>query len=408
MEQTGSVTEEEEPAVTEAAQDAPEAPEAGQAVTPEPEEAPEAGAAEEESAAGAAAAKRKKRIRIFLICLCSLLVLAAAAAAGVWVYAQRVWNSQQQPESSFAQEEVHTNPDIPEETRKVFLSGEYTLIMFYGVDARNNEDILKNANADTDILCCINNETREVRLVSILRDTFLETTKGKHRKLTDIYSQYGVQESLGTINQCLDLNVTKYVTVNWKAVADVVDALGGLDIEMKKSEVNALDRYLWDVEEATGLTANFLFNEGAGTYHLDGVQTVAYARIRNVGHHDITRSERHRTVIAKILEKAKDADIGTLADICEMVFPSISTNFSFSQTLDIMSEINDFTIVDTTVFPFEYRDQTQLSTAYVYPKNLDNNVSDLHAYLFGEEEYEPSDTVKEISDYIKQYRKSHP
>ncbi len=345
--------------------------------------------------------QKKKRKKTLLIVVGTLLVLLIATCLFAWFYIQNMWNKMEMV--SFNRSDVQTN-DLSDSVLQA--SEGYTTIMLYGVDARNNSDLLKNANADTDMICCINNETKEIKLVSILRDTFMETTTNRHTKLTNVYSGYGVQESLQTINRNLDLNITQYVTVNWKAVAQAVDILGGLDIEMSKAEAKATNNYIDEVISTTGISSSSI-EEVAGTHHLDGVQTVAYARVRSVGNSDITRTQRQRTVILAMLEVAKKASLTTLNKLCNEVFPGISTNFTFSEVLELALDVSSYTIADQALFPFSYVSQ-QGGSYYIYSTTLVENVEQLHYFLYGNENYEPSSTVETISQYITTYAANNP
>lgn len=346
-------------------------------------------------------AKKRKKMIILVVVEVIVLLLIAGGAFAVF-YVQNLWDKVETV--SFEKHEVQTNEDLPETV--IESSKGYTTIMFYGVDARNNTDLVKNANSDSDIICCINNDTKEVKLVSVLRDTFVQTTDGKWHKLTDVYAMYGVQEAIETINRNFDLNISEYVTVNWRAVAETIDLLGGLDIEISSAEASAINQFLDETIRATGIQGDYV-DVYEGEHHLTGIQCTSYARVRNVGHHDIDRASRQRTVIMKMLEAAKSAGIGTLNDICNEVFPNISTNFSLTEVLGLAADVASYDIVEQTLFPFDYVDQ-QGGHYYVYCNTLVDNVTALHKLLYDNDAYSPSATVQGISDYITEYRYENP
>ena len=359
--------------------------------------------------------KKKKGKFVALLVLEVLLVVLVAAGAVFFFWSKNKVDNMQRPaqeaEVTFAASDVVTNADIPEEAKEI-MREKYTTFMIYGVDARNNRDLVKYANADTDIICCINNETKEVKLVSILRDTFLETSNGKHTKLTDIYAGYGVQESIQTINRCCDLTITQYVTVNWTLVAKIIQYIGGIDIELSNSEAKAINDYSYEISTISGIPTSYVEARGKDTYHLDGVQAAAYCRIRSVGHHDITRAERQRKVISIALTKVKAMSLTEQVGLLDMATQegNIATNFSYAEMMSILTDVGSYWIGEQGLFPFEgeYRDQSNLSTAYVYCDTLSENVTMLHKFLYGQENYRPSGTVEEVSEYITSYRKEHP
>lgn len=347
------------------------------------------------------ARKKKKKKMIVLVIIEVLALLVIAAGAFAYFYVQNQYDKIETV--AFQKHDVATNPDLPSSV--VETSKGYRTIMFYGVDARNNSDLTKNANSDSVIICSINNDTKEIKLVSILRDTMVQTTDGKYHKLTDVYAAYGVQEALETINRNFDLNITEYVTVNWYAVAETIDLMGGLDIEITDKEAAAINQFLWETSKSTGIASSNV-DVYEGVHHLDGIQSTTYARVRNVGHHDITRAERQRKVISLMLEKAKQSSIGTLNDICNTVFPNISTNLTLSDILSLASDVASYKIADQGLFPYKYWDQSG-GHYYVYCNTLTENVDQLHTFLFGNEEYTPSSTVQTISEYILDYRSEH-
>ena len=346
--------------------------------------------------------KRKKKFKTLLIVEIVVFVIFLIFAA-IFLYVKSKFDVMNQNAEDFNQADVQTSD--------VKTSERYRMIMLYGVDARNNKDVASQANADSDIICRIDNETGEIILISVLRDTFMQTSNGKYKKLTDVYSNYGVKESLQTINRNLDLGITEYISVNWKGLIDAVDILGGIDIKVTSSEITQLNKFGSEAAKVAGYKYTPL-SGGEGVRHLNGSQAAGYARIRNVTvngeGHDIARATRQRTVITEMLNVAKKAGFSTLKQILDKVLPEIATNISFADALALATDIGKYKIVDTGCYPYDYKDQSSLSTAYVYPTTLESNNIKLHEVLFGKDGYKPSSTVNKINDYIDKYRKEHP
>ncbi len=366
-----------------------------------------------ETKAQAAAKNRKKRhgkyVALLVVEIFAVVLVSLIAVGFFYVKSKYDVMTVQDQEVSFERRDIQTNEGIEDKLQEINES--YQLIMAYGVDARNNTDLLKDANADTDIIICIDRESKQVKLVSVLRDSYLCMTNGKYRKLTDIYAGYGVKESLETINKNFDLNINQYVTVNWKALAKAVDILGGIDVEVTNAEIRQINEYGKEVSKVTGYKYKEM-SSGSGERHLTGEQAVAFARIRNVTidgeGHDIARATRQRKVIKAMLSAAKSASLSDLNTLLNEVLPMAATNIVFSDALGLMADVAGYEISDQTSFPFKYIDQSNLTTAYVYYNTLISNVSELHAFLFGDENYQPSSTVQNISSYIDQYRRDHP
>ncbi|MBQ0026103.1 MAG: LCP family protein [Lachnospiraceae bacterium] len=368
--------------------------------------------------------KKKKSVgRVLLIILTCILGLIFALALTVFIYAYSKYSKlgEGAPEP-IKEEEIYVNPEVKEKenqgkkptsspfdpTTPAQPTKSYTTIMLYGVDTFSNSELSQWGNADSEIICCIDDETKAVKLISVLRDTFVETTTGKHNKLTDIYSAYGVKESLGTINKCFDLQITKYASVNWRTIAKAVNALGGIDLHLSSKEVDYIIAGKDGYSARSGIKTGDLVNRGSDTYHLDGIQTLTHASNRTTGHHDLSRAERQRDILKAMLAAAKQCSFSELEDVIDAILPGVSTNLDLTEILAMALDVTKYHIDDTTLFPFKYWDQSNLRTAYVYCNTLTSNVTELHEYQYGEVGYEPANTVRRISDYIVDYRKEHP
>ena len=201
------------------------------------------------------------------------------------------------------------------------------------------------------------------------------------------------------LNSNLDLDIKDYVCVDWAAMVEVIDDLGGLDLEITQGEMNQINKYKWEVDKATGLSTPNLTQYGK--VHLDGTQATTYARIRKLQGDDFKRASRQRIVLQAILEKAKQADIGTLTSICNSVVDDISTTLTISQILSLAKDVKSYKIASTTGFPFDLTTKNMSVTGdTVIPADLATNVTKLHKYMFDDISYVPTQTVQAISDTI--------
>lgn len=300
------------------------------------------------------------------------------------------------------------NIGISDEVKNNQVMQGYTTIGLVGVDSRDG-DLESGTNSDTMIIASINNDTKEVKLVSVYRDTYLrigedEEGNGIYNKANSAYAKYGPQGFMRMLNSNLDLNVTYFVTVDFQAVAEAVELLGGIDEELSEEEIIHLNNYCKETAEVTGMDYEPL-EEVAGVHHLNGVQTVAYARIRYTVGDDFRRAARQREVIYKIVEKAKNADVGTLTKILDEVFPSIKTNMSKADILSMGLSMLSYDIADQAGFPHDHVYGENVKNAMngldcVVPVTLESNVIWLHEFLYPEDAYEPSENVKAYSNRI--------
>lgn len=285
----------------------------------------------------------------------------------------------------------------------------YTTIACVGLDLDSNGGTLARGNSDTMIIASINNDTKKVRLVSIYRDTYLrvgedEQGNGQYGKANSAYQLGGAEQMLSMMNTNLDLNVQDFVTVDFNAVATVAELLGGVDMELKAEEVVHLNNYCVETSEATGMSYEKL-EEVDGVHHLNGVQTVAYARIRYTSGNDFRRAARQRAVIYALVAKAKNADLATLNAIVDEVFPMVRTSLNKTEIIKMGMAMISYDIEEQTGFPFDHLYGENVKNALdgcdaVLPVTLESNVVKLHDFLYDVENYEPSEAVKSYSQRI--------
>lgn len=284
----------------------------------------------------------------------------------------------------------------------------YTTIGLIGLDGRDGK-LKSGVRSDTMIIASINNDTKKVKLVSVYRDTYLRIGEdsegnGQYNKANAAYAKGGPEQFLSMLNTNLDLNVTDFVSVDFQAVAEAVELLGGIDVELKEEEVIHLNNYCVETSKVTGMDYTPL-EEKAGVHHLNGVHTVSYARIRYTSGNDFRRAARQREVIYKIIEKAKNSDIATLSKILDKVFPKVYTSFTKAEILQMGMSMMSYDIEDQTGFPFDHLYGERVKDAMggldvVLPVTLESNVIKLHEFLYPEDSYTPSDEVKAYSQRI--------
>lgn len=271
----------------------------------------------------------------------------------------------------------------------------YTNVALFGTDSRAKE-LDKGTRSDCIIVASLNNKTKEVRMVSVYRDTLLDIKDGQLQKCNAAYSYGGPTQAINMLNKNLDLDIQDYVTVDFSAIANAIDLLGGLDIEIKEEEVQYLNKFVGETARVSGKKANKITE--AGMQHLDGVQATTYARIRSTAGGDFTRTERQRLVIEKIVEKAQKSDLATINKIIDEVFPSIKTSFSIAEILSYAKDFTEYSIGASSGFPFDKTTDTISGLgSIVIPVTLEDNVKQLHEYLYDDKEYQPSSEVSTIS-----------
>jgi LCP family protein required for cell wall assembly len=273
----------------------------------------------------------------------------------------------------------------------------YRNIALFGVDSRSGE-LESGTNSDTIMVASINEKTGDIKLVSVYRDTYLDHTNGTYGKATECFSGGGAERAVNMLNKNLDLDIEDFVTVDFNGVIEAVDLLGGIELDITEEERGWLNGYLVETSQVTGVSYDEVAS--AGTQTVTGIQAMAYCRIRYTEGWDYKRTERQRTVLEKVFEKAKAKGVTGLLPLVNTMMDYISTSLSNTELLALAAGISRYNITETTGFPFDYQAADISAGDCVVPVNLAANVSQLHQYLFGESDYTASDTVQEISNQI--------
>lgn len=278
----------------------------------------------------------------------------------------------------------------------------YTTIALFGIDARSNTSMEEGNRSDSIMIASINNDTKEVRIVSVYRDTLLEIEDGSGltTKVNAAYAYGGPELAIQTLNANLDLQITDFVTVNFLALTKAIDDLGGIEINITDGELAVINSGITEQINITGIYSDGVFTTGSQL--LNGTQATAYARIRSTDQGDITRTERQREVLSKMIAKAKKSDLSTINDIIDDVFPNVCTSITKDDMISLAKGLIDYELGDTVGFPMAWSAVSHPTKGSILvPANLEANVSALHEFLFDTIDYVPTSEVQRISQVIE-------
>lgn len=343
-------------------------------------------------------AKKKKRKTILLLIE---IVLLLVLIAGAWFISRGTGVTK----INIKEEDIVMNETV---ANNESLKG-YRNIALFGVDARD-KSLGKGNRSDTIIIASINEDTGDVKLCSVYRDTYLNLGNDSYNKCNAAYAKGGPEQAINMLNMNLDLNITDYVTVGFTGLREVIDAIGGVTIDVQENEIVHLNNYQISMVGKTDDGENYYATEGKdyiavtspGPQVLNGLQATAYCRIRYVGD-DFVRAERQRRVIAECLEVAKKSDPTKLIKAFDGVTDSISTSFDADEIASLIKDVGKYNIVASDGFPFATNRETGKvgsKGSCVIPNNLEQNVVLLQDFFFGNTSYEPSVEVKNYSSKI--------
>lgn len=333
--------------------------------------------------------KKSKLAKILLIVLIVIVLLLGIVSGGAIWFINNKFDKMQKVELN--EEELDINKKTEES-----LSG-YRNIALFGVDSRSN-NLEKGNRSDCIIIASINNKTKDVRLISVYRDSYVEIDGHGLDKITHAYSYGSAQLAVKTLNKNLDLNIKEFVTVNFESVANAIDKLGGVAINVEsKEELKYLNKNIDETAKVAGKSNEKLTRTGTQT--VNGVQAVAYSRIRYTKGGDYKRTERMRNVIQAMVKKLKTKSVGELNSFVDFMLPQVYTNIKSGDIIKLLPSATSFKITDSIGWPYETKGIT-LNRWYGVPVTLESNVQRLHKEVFDENSYTVPDKIKTISDSI--------
>lgn len=317
--------------------------------------------------------KPKKGLKAFGITVLVLLIILAILVGGTYAFINSKLSKMQKVDLN--ENDLNVSAQTEEKL------ADYRNIAIFGVDSRD-DSYDKGNRSDCIIIASINNKTKVVKLISVYRDTYVQIEGHGLDKITHAYSYGEAPLAIKTLNSNLDLNIKEFATVNFDVVKETVDYIGGISMPITSEEVSQIP----------GITK-------AGTYTLNGEQALAYSRIRHATGGDYKRTERMRNVLTATVNKVKSLNISKLNGFVDTILPKVYTNVTSSEIFSMMPSIANYKITDSIGWPYNTKGIT-MDRWYGIPITLESNVTQLHKEAFGETDYVPSDTVKDISNKI--------
>ncbi len=358
------------------------------------------------SNAGRRRRKRGRKKHPLLQLLASLMVLLAAAGVGLLLYAVHGIPRYSGPEIPVPEAEAAVQ-ETPADTGSDTASNtafkpdaamnDYMNIALFGVDSRDKDLLEGNNRSDSIMIMSIHRKTGETKVVSVFRDTVLDVGDGYYTKCNAAYAYGGPSQAVAMLNDNLDLNITDFVTIGFEGLADAIDALGGIELEITEEEAEYINMYVRDMSKELG-TANTPVS-GAGKQKLNGIQATAYCRIRYTAGDDFKRAQRQRTVLQLTAQKAAKANPLQLYRVLTALKKEVTTSLSDKEMTELLTKLASLSVSETMGFPRE--DGRVFATidgqSCIVPDTLSSEVTALHAWMFGTQDYQPSEGVQKRS-----------
>lgn len=343
--------------------------------------------------------KKRKWIRSLPLLIAEICILLISVVVMYVV----VTTTDEVEHKDIDREQIIINEEVKEthkKEEKQKISKGYRNIALFGVDARDGQ-LGRGTRSDSIIIASINQDTQEIKLVSVFRDTFLNLSNDTYNKCNAAYAQGGPEQAISMLNTNLDLDITDYVTVGFGGLIDSVNALGGIEMEIMEVEISHLNNYQLTMSEELGV--DYIPIKHSGRQVLNGMQATAYCRIRYTKGDDFRRAQRQRDVLTAMMEKAKEASVSSLTEMVDAILPEVETSLGVNEIISVLGSVAGYNVVASDGFPFEdNRTGANVGSkgSCVIPDDLEENVVELHELLFPEAEYKPSRQVRSISGEI--------
>ncbi len=343
--------------------------------------------------------KKRKWIRSLPLLIAEICILLISVVVMYVV----VTTTDEVEHKDIDREQIIINEEVKEtheKEEKQKISKGYRNIALFGVDARDGQ-LGRGTRSDSIIIASINQDTQEIKLVSVFRDTFLNLSNDTYNKCNAAYAQGGPEQAISMLNTNLDLDITDYVTVGFGGLIDSVNALGGIEMEIMEVEISHLNNYQLTMSEELGV--DYIPIKHSGRQVLNGMQATAYCRIRYTKGDDFRRAQRQRDVLTAMMEKAKEASVSSLTEMVDAILPEVETALGVNEIISVLGSVAGYNVVASDGFPFEdNRTGANVGSkgSCVIPDDLEENVVELHELLFPEAEYKPSRQVRSISGEI--------
>lgn len=264
--------------------------------------------------------------KIFFMVLLLILILICGYSLYIYLALQKI-KKVEIPESK---EELGINSvliDNPE--------SDIRNIALFGIDTgRQKSD---PPHSDTIIILTIDKLHNKLKISSILRDSYVKIENHGKTKITEAYTYGGPLLAIKTLNQNFNLDIKEYITVDFKGLSQIIDSLGGVDIEIKSNEIKEINK--WTEELAILQQVDPTYVKNSGLQHLNGIQAVAYSRIRNLGSGEFERTARQRKVLSALFDNIKEIEITNLPNLIWQTTPYVSTNISTNDLLILGSSL---------------------------------------------------------------------
>lgn len=348
---------------------------------------------------------KRSKLNVFLIILIILTVLSVVMTAAGVVYVKKNFN--------YKYNELTKNPE--ELGANDTIDGKVVNIALFGVDSR--EENTFEGRSDSIMILSVDLKTKKIKLISVLRDSFIPIEKdGKtsYNKINNAYATGGPELAIKTLNSVFALDITEYATVNFGGMEDIIDAVGGVEVTVTEDELSTVNSEVArEVKKYGGKKEDYIIK--AGKNNLNGIKAVLYSRIRYYTNaegtsNDYGRTDRQRLVLQQLFNKAVKMDKTRYIELISTLAPCCETSLSHSEILNLAVKVllNKPSFEESRVPSLEYTmtaPNTSAGSVVYYDLEFAANI--IHAFIYNDikpEEYIKSNPIRKNDWYKNGYK----
>lgn len=314
-----------------------------------------------------------KKITVWILAI--VLVIILGAVGGVYFYGNHLFNKLEKVEID--KDNIGITEEVEEKLSQY--SNSIINIALFGVDAVEGGA----GRSDSIMIATIDTVNKKLKLTSIMRDSYVAIDGHGNDKINHAYAFGGPQLAIKTLNENFDLNIEDFASVNFETLPKIIDKVGGIELDIDADELKYINSYIANLNNINGTNEPSIAS--AGLQHVSGTQALAFCRIRYTSGGDYKRTERHREVLTKILEKIKTLPATSYPSLLSDILPMVNTSLDYSEILELGTEVLKLgdSKMELERFPLDdYCEGKMINEIYYLTFDKETTVEQLHNYIF--------------------------
>lgn len=314
----------------------------------------------------------------------AIIVVSIIALIGVAIYTATTIILGRVTHKEIDETNLGIKPEVTEKVEHDKINNIVNVALF-GLDGENGEE----GRSDATMVATFDPISKKLKITSFLRDTYVAIDGYGRDKLNHSYAYGGPELAIKTLNQNFDLNITDYVKIDFENLEHVVDALGGIEMEMTQVEADEVSAYASLVSSALNRPNEPVTLKENGKADLTGFQALGYCRIRSTAGGDFARTERHRKILTEMFNKISQAGTAELASMTVKLLPYVETSLTNKEILDLAYNVLTLGTKDIKQERFprdEYLTETDIDRIFYFCYDEEYTAQQVHEYIFNDKE----------------------